>query len=45
MNCDVTVYFDGYHGDLNETWLIGDNVSEKDKKHVQASMIAIYNEI
>jgi methionyl aminopeptidase len=23
LNCDVTVYLNGYHGDLNETYLIG----------------------
>jgi len=37
MNCDVSAYFDGFHADLNETWLIGDNVSEKDKHHVQTT--------
>jgi methionyl aminopeptidase len=36
-NIDVTVYHDGYHGDLNETWLIGDNVSEEKKKLVQTA--------
>ena len=24
LNCDVTIFYNGYHGDLNETWLIGD---------------------
>jgi methionyl aminopeptidase len=37
MNCDVSVYHNGFHGDLNETWLIGDNVTEQDKKHVQTT--------
>eukprot|EP01121_Diplochlamys_sp_Union-15-3_P003641 TRINITY_DN13583_c0_g1_i1.p1 TRINITY_DN13583_c0_g1~~TRINITY_DN13583_c0_g1_i1.p1 ORF type:complete len:229 (+),score=33.21 TRINITY_DN13583_c0_g1_i1:496-1182(+) len=35
-NVDISVFYDGCHGDLNETWLIG-NVDEKYKKLVQAT--------
>lgn len=31
---DVTVYHGGYHGDLNETFLVGDKVSEENQKLV-----------
>jgi len=30
INLDITVYKDGYHGDLNETYLVG-NVAESSK--------------
>jgi len=33
-NIDVTVYHHGFHGDLNETILVGDKVSEEDQKLV-----------
>lgn len=33
-NIDVTVYHRGFHGDLNETILVGDKVSEQDRKLV-----------
>jgi len=36
MNCDVTVYYKGFHGDLNETWLIGE-VDPKYKLLVQTT--------
>lgn len=35
-NVDVTVYHRGFHGDLNETFFVG-NVSEKHKKLVQVT--------
>ncbi|VDK51155.1 unnamed protein product [Anisakis simplex] len=33
-NVDVTVYHRGFHGDLNETLLVGDQVDEESKKLV-----------
>jgi methionyl aminopeptidase len=30
VNCDVTIYLDGVHGDTNATFLVGD-VSEQDR--------------
>jgi len=33
-NVDVTVYHRGYHGDLNETFFVGDKVSEENRKLV-----------
>ncbi|VDN02294.1 unnamed protein product [Thelazia callipaeda] len=33
-NVDVTVYHRGYHGDVNETFLIGNKVSEQTRKLV-----------
>ncbi|XP_040827651.1 methionine aminopeptidase 1D, mitochondrial isoform X1 [Ochotona curzoniae] len=34
INIDVTVYFNGYHGDTSETFLVG-NVDERGKKLVE----------
>ena len=34
---DVTVYHDGYHGDVNETFLVG-KVDEEGKKLVQTTL-------
>ncbi|KAH8293670.1 hypothetical protein KR054_002644 [Drosophila jambulina] len=39
-NIDVTVYHRGFHGDLNETFFVG-NVSEKHKKLVQVTHEAL----
>lgn len=36
-NIDVTVYHRGFHGDLNETILVGDKVSEEDQKLVSVT--------
>lgn len=36
LNIDITVYFNGYHGDLNETFFVG-NVDERSKKLVRVS--------
>lgn len=36
VNCDVSVYKDGFHGDLNETYCVG-NVAESSKKLVAAA--------
>ncbi|ORX77518.1 methionine aminopeptidase [Basidiobolus meristosporus CBS 931.73] len=37
INIDVTLYHDGFHGDLNETYFVG-NVDEKGKKLVKVTM-------
>lgn len=34
---DVTVYHRGFHGDLNETFLVGDEVKEETKKLVKVT--------
>lgn len=34
---DITVYYRGFHGDLNETFLVGDKVSEDKRKLVQVT--------
>lgn len=39
-NVDVTVYFQGFHGDLNETFFVG-NVKEEHKKLVQVTHEAL----
>jgi len=36
LNVDVSCYYDGVHGDVNETWLIG-NVADEHKKLVETS--------
>ncbi|KAI0221130.1 Methionine aminopeptidase 1, partial [Massospora cicadina] len=36
LNIDVTLYHNGFHGDLNETYVVG-NVDEAGKKLIQAS--------
>lgn len=36
-NVDVTVYHRGFHGDLNETFCIGEKVSPEAKKLVQVT--------
>lgn len=36
VNVDITVYYNGYHGDLNETFFVG-NVDERSKKLVRVS--------
>ncbi|KAI6187502.1 Methionine aminopeptidase [Aphelenchoides besseyi] len=36
-NIDVTVYHRGFHGDLNETFFVGDKVSEEDRKLVEVT--------
>jgi len=36
-NVDITVYHRGFHGDLNETFLVGDAVSEEKRKLVQVT--------
>ncbi|PIK56372.1 putative methionine aminopeptidase 1, partial [Apostichopus japonicus] len=36
VNVDITVYYNGYHGDLNETFFVG-KVDDKSKELVQAT--------
>lgn len=36
VNVDVTVYYNGYHGDLNETFYVG-NVDDDTKKLVETT--------
>ncbi|KAM3725126.1 Methionine aminopeptidase [Dirofilaria immitis] len=36
-NVDVTVYHRGFHGDLNETFLVGDKVKEETRKLVKVT--------
>ncbi|KAI1701763.1 metallopeptidase family m24 domain-containing protein [Ditylenchus destructor] len=36
-NVDITVYHRGFHGDLNETFFVGDKVSEEKRKLVQVT--------
>uniref|UniRef100_A0A1I7WSN1 Methionine aminopeptidase n=1 Tax=Heterorhabditis bacteriophora TaxID=37862 RepID=A0A1I7WSN1_HETBA len=36
-NVDVTVYHRGFHGDLNETFLVGDKVDPESRKLVQTT--------
>ena len=43
-NVDVTVYHRGFHGDLNETFFVG-NVAQEKKKLVQVTYEALYKAI
>ena len=36
VNLDITVYYNGYHGDLNETYFVG-KVSEEDVRLVKCA--------
>uniref|UniRef100_A0A914VHV8 Methionine aminopeptidase n=1 Tax=Plectus sambesii TaxID=2011161 RepID=A0A914VHV8_9BILA len=44
-NVDVTVYHRGFHGDLNETFFVGDKVSEEARKLVKATHECLYEAI
>merc|ERR1712048_613321 len=44
VNIDVTVYYKGYHGDLNETFLVG-NVKEEYRNLVRAAYDGMMNAI
>jgi len=37
VNVDVSVYYKGWHGDLNETFVVGENVDEESKKLVKVT--------
>ena len=44
VNIDITVFYNGYHGDLNETFLVG-NVAPEYKKLVRATYQSLENAI
>ncbi|XP_060600510.1 methionine aminopeptidase 1-like [Ruditapes philippinarum] len=44
VNVDISVYYKGYHGDLNETFFVG-NVDEKYKKLVKVTWECLDNAI
>ena len=44
VNLDVTVYYNGFHGDLNETFFVG-NVSEESVRLVQCAYESLRNAI
>ena len=44
VNLDVTVYYKGYHGDLNETFFVG-KVSEESVRLVQCAYEGLRNAI
>ena len=37
VNVDVTAFFKGYHGDLNETFVVGDSVDDASKQLVRVA--------
>jgi methionyl aminopeptidase len=41
INLDVTVYYNGFHGDLNETHIVG-NVDEESKKLIKSAYDALH---
>ena len=41
INVDVTAYFQGYHGDLNETFVVGE-VDEESKKLIKVTYEASF---
>ena len=45
VNLDVTVYKHGFHGDLNETVLVGPNVSESSRFLVESTYTALMKAI
>lgn len=44
VNLDITVYYKGYHGDLNETYFVG-KVSDEDVKLVSCAYESLRNAI
>lgn len=44
VNLDVTVYYKGYHGDLNETFFVG-KVSDESVRLVQCAYESLRNAI
>ena len=44
VNLDITVYYNGYHGDLNETFFVG-KVSDEDVKLVTCAYESLRNAI
>ena len=45
LNIDVTLYHDGHHGDLNETYVVGESVDEKGLLLIQTTREALYEAI
>lgn len=43
MNCDVTVYLNGFHGDTSRTFLVG-NVDKEAKKLVKVPYVSSRNQ-
>jgi len=41
VNVDISVYLNGFHGDVNETYFVGDKVPEDAKKLVQVTYEAL----
>mmetsp|Transcript_6400 Transcript_6400/g.9655 ORF Transcript_6400/g.9655 Transcript_6400/m.9655 type:complete len:382 (+) Transcript_6400:65-1210(+) len=44
LNLDISVYYNGYHGDLNETFCVG-NVDEEGRKLVETAYMCLANAI
>lgn len=42
LNIDITLYHDGYHGDLNETIAIGRNCSDANKRLIRSAYDAMW---
>ena len=42
VNIDISVYFNGYHGDLNETFFVG-AVSEDSKRYCTSNVISTFS--
>ena len=45
VNVDVTAIIDGYYGDLNETYTVGDNVSDEAKHLVKSAYECLFKAI
>lgn len=41
INVDITVFYNGYHGDCSKTFLVGNNVDENAKKLVSATELCL----
>ncbi|XP_030764007.1 methionine aminopeptidase 1D, mitochondrial [Sitophilus oryzae] len=44
INVDITVFYNGYHGDCSKTFLVGD-VDDEGKKLVEATRVCLYEGI
>jgi len=45
VNIDISVYKNGYHGDLNETFVVGDDTDIKSKELIKVTYEAMMNSI
>lgn len=45
MNVDISIYLGGYHADLNETFVVGDNADEASKKLVRTAYECLHKAI